>query len=51
MLLFYLQNNKGAGDSRQGKLPGGGGDRGDFGQGVVLIQNQRFAVAEHRVGA
>ena len=44
MLLFYLQYNKGAGGSRQGKLPGGGGDGGDFGQGVVLTQNQRFAV-------
>ena len=51
MLLFYLQYNKGAGGSRQGQLPGGGGDRGDFGQGVVLTQNQRFAVAEHRAGA
>ena len=51
MLLFYLQYNKGAGGSRQGKLPGGGGDGGDFGRGVVLTQNQRFAVAEHRAGA
>ena len=50
MLLFYLQYNKGVSGSRQGKLPGGGGDRGDFGQGGVLTQNQWFAVAEHRAG-
>lgn len=51
MLLFYLQYNKGAGGSSQGQLPGRGGDGGDFGQGVVLTQNQRFAVAKHRAGA
>lgn len=51
MLLFYLQYNKGAGGSKQGQLPGRGGDGGDFGQGVVLTQNQRFAVTEHRAGA